>query len=151
LSKSPETMMTDYAKFPKTHVLGDVTRCRSVSGVWHFRGSQCLHFQGPTGPWHLSWTYSPMNINIRQSCQIKQTIHSTQHHIQNLNPQKQCSEKHKISYSVSFLVSIFGVHMPLFLNFSFINLYHPSHFKSGAITLVQAKCNTEPANYVEIW
>ena len=95
--------------------------CPNISGG----GTQCLNFQGSTGPWHLSWTYSAMNIKILQSCQIIQTTHLTKHHIQKLNPQKQCSKKLKISYSVSFLVSIFGVHKPLFFNFSFINLYHP--------------------------
>jgi hypothetical protein len=31
--KSPETMMTGYAKLPKTHVFVDVMQCRSESGV----------------------------------------------------------------------------------------------------------------------
>ena len=75
-STSPETMMRDYAKLPKTHVFWDVTRCRSVSGVWHFRGTQCLHLQGSTGPWYFSCTHSPVNIKVLHSRQIIQTTHS---------------------------------------------------------------------------
>ena len=41
-------MMTDYAKLPKTHVFGDMTQCRSVSGVPTFRGGghSALIFKG---------------------------------------------------------------------------------------------------------